>query len=321
MTSGHALLAVSTRDATGDAGTLPGDAATWVIESGAAPRWFHGPAEAGVPTLVAGATPAGFALAWARTGTDERADGAVRLAWISAGDVRVRTLALGPDPSVTDLACAGTRCTLAYGWTDRYAEPERADRAAWLTLDPGAPETRGAATNAPDAFRPWNALAPGADGLVGTALGPGPIVLFDAQGGVRGDLGTEVLDVARVGDALRAVVARAPEAGRCQPGAWQIELVTVGPQGDLSERIPIATTDARPRGARIRSLGFPPEPLVTWLDAPQCAERFFVVRAWRRGQHVAIAAAEEYDVATEGARISLAFRNRERLRWVLMHCP
>lgn len=319
--TGRALLAVALPEGRGDAGT-EGDAATWILEPGTGePRWLRGPIEPVAPAVVAASAGATMVLTWTRPGADERDDGSLRVAAFAPGAdaPMVTALATGPEPLATDLACAPSRCTVALAWRDRYADPSQADRAAFPALELPALRWHDAAPrDALPAAHAANALADGPP--AGTVVREGTPHLVRRDRAAPVPLDPAVLDLARVGDALYAVLARAPASTPCQPGAWQLSLARLAPDGTLAAETALATTDARPRGARIRAVGSPPTPLVTWLDAPQCAERFFVIRAWRDGRVAAMAQAEEYDLATDGLSVSLVLRLGERLRWMGAQC-
>ncbi|MBL8681020.1 MAG: hypothetical protein JNK05_17695 [Myxococcales bacterium] len=132
------------------------------------------------------------------------------------------------------------------------------------------------------------------------------------------------LELAAFGADTAAIELRAsaPTTERCQPAQWALSLGELGAARRDSGESTIATMDARPRGARIRSTGADgTTPAALWLDAPQCSERLFVIRAHRRGETVALTSATEFDAASDRASLSLAWREGDRLRWARYRCP
>lgn len=318
----RSLLAVAVPTIVADGGVrVMGDSATWLFETGASePRWMRGPVDPDAPAAVAGSAGETLFVAWTRPGPDDRTDGLLGLSSFAPGhEVTLSvTVATGPEPVLTDMACDRQRCTVAFAWRDRYALPDQADRASFVTFVTGFPTERFRTRTTVGSAA--NALPESTDGLVGTVIREHRPVLVGTADISDKTLDPAVLEVARMGETIRAVLARAPTTERCQPGAWRIELATLASDGSLSSVTVIATTDARPRGIRLRAVGRTNEPLVTWLDAPQCSDRFHVLKAWRNGQTVAVAPTDEYDVASAGSRVSLALRQGLRIRWVHATC-
>jgi hypothetical protein len=126
-----------------------------------------------------------------------------------------------------------------------------------------------------------------------------------------------IIEEAFIGTKHWSLVARAPSSERCQPNGWTLELTSPS-----EPSLHVGTVDARPRGARVRATGADgTSPIVFWLDEPQCAERAHVIRATHAGQSMALASASEYDVASDRALVSLAWRDAERVRWARYRCP
>lgn len=295
------------------------DGATWVLEPGdESPRWWRGPLEPGTTSTVATGAAGRLHVGWARGETDSEPTGVVRVATFARtpGDPAFETVDEVADPLVSDLACTGARCILAWGYRDPQDVSETSSRAVFSTL--GATRAR---RLGPPGARPLNALVPASDDLIGTVVRREGRALIPEQPGVAAvAMHRSVLEVARIGNTLYAITASAPGVAQCQPGAWTVELSRLDAGGILRDPIALATMDARPRGARLRSVGPVGEPLATWLDAPQCALDFYVLRAWRRGETRAVSSASEYDVATDGPWLSMAWRERDRLRWIRARC-
>ncbi|MEI8255173.1 MAG: hypothetical protein WCJ30_05815, partial [Deltaproteobacteria bacterium] len=198
------------------------DAATWVLERGdESPRWFRGPLEPGTTSVVAMGAAGLLHVAWARGGDEGDPMGVVRVATFAAtpGDPVIDTIDLVADPLVSDLACTGERCVLAWGYRDREDTTETPERAVFSTL--GEAHSRRAG---PPGARPLNAIVPASDDLIGSVLRRQGRALVPERPGVAAvPMHRSVLDVARIGDTLYAVTASAPGVAPCQPGAWTVE--------------------------------------------------------------------------------------------------
>ncbi len=318
-------LTVVSPSGVNDAGlNVDDDSATWIVEPDrAGVRFVRGPVEPGSNATLAASIDGAIVIAWSRAGADERADGSLRIAWFPHDGASPRTfdLARAIGPLLTDLVCTDARCALAYRYVDRWAAPGEDERAGFLRFVPGSAPFAMERTVASQHATAANAAWADGDAWAGTITNGTPR-WWVRPGGAVTVLDSRVQEVAHVGDAWWAVTAEAPLATtRCQPGEWRMRLHRVGVEGAIDAGVAVATTDARPRGVRIRAIGAQHEPMVTWLDAPQCAERFFVVRAWRGGQQSAVATAEEYDVAVDGTRVSFVTRVGPRIRWFDAQCP
>lgn len=237
--------------------------------------------------------------------------------------------------SMTEVLCAridhGVRCAFALTDRDEFDSNQGLDAARTVLISTELTQQRSAAqferrvaiqgargAAVINAARPELSLA--RDGGLARALSDGGLASIDPS----------VLELATIGSNDRGLELRAtaPTSARCQPGEWNLALRD--PRNTASNTASdagagttsVAVMDARPRGARIRSSGANGEtPLVLWLDAPQCSERLFVIRAHRRGETLALTSATEFDAASDRASLSIAWREGDRLRWARYRCP
>jgi hypothetical protein len=291
------------------------------------PRWMRGPIEAGSTSAVAGGGNGALAVAWAVAAPDARSLGAARLAMFARGidEPSIQRIARESSPVVTDLAC-GEACVLSYGGEDHEGDPDIAEHASWGRFEPWRPSAPFETIAELRGRLPLNAIADAtaAPIWIGTATHEHVDALVSRDGTAH-RIDTHVLDAAAHAGIVRAVIARAPNDNECQPGAWALdmcELRTTAPTGDVTcaNMVHLATIDSRPRGVRLRSVGTSGDPLVTWVEAPQCNPNVRGLRAWRRGHVVSLAIAQEYDIAADGDRLSFVLRQAGSLRWIRARC-
>ncbi len=271
--------------------------------------------------LVAAGADDSLVLAWIAPGAHER-QGRATVAVIGANDeLRGFQLADRYAPALGDPTCqrvaGGSRCALALAWREEFHGADEG-RAVFLVFDPSE---RGPSL----ALLPSATVDRAAALSAVTAAPPSGTVLVEsrphdalADGGVRA-LAPSELERATIAGAVHALSAHAPTAERCQPAGWAISLSAERPD---ASSVSLGAVDARPRGARLRATGAQGDaPLALWLDAPQCSEALFVIRAHRQGTTTPIASATEYDAAADRALLSLAWREGERIRWARYRCP
>jgi len=253
-----------------------------------------------------------------------------------AGGVRAFALDAVYSPVMTDVACArvdrGVRCAFAITDRDEFESVDGLEggRMRLFSFDPRA---RGEALelerSSPVVGVRGSTII---DPVLPTAsvIRDGGLARTVTDGGLE-SVDPRTLELATIGSSDRAVELRAtaPTAASCQPAQWTLSFVETSRFASSARaRIAdagatvIATVDARPRGVRLRSSGADgASPTVLWLDAPQCSERLFVIRANRRGQTVALTSATEFDAAADRALLSIAWREGDRVRWARYRCP
>lgn len=240
------------------------------------------------------------------------------------------------DRSVVDLACTRSteahsdpHCVLATNWREEFT-PRDDLRAQWLLIEQQNPtRLRSLAllhnTHAQSVLYSPTTVGTISDNSTTSIISNTSSILSPER---------NVLDVQSHERQLLRLSATAPSAERCQPGQWTVQVSTSGPDGN-PHTLQTATTDARPRGGRVRpmvttSIGTPvstdasattQDPTIAfWLDAPQCAEQLFVIRALRHGQSVTLASATEFDMAADRALLSVAWKIGGQLRWARYRC-